>query len=950
MGGGGKGGGSQVIGYKYYLGMHMVVCHGPVDLVGPIYAGERQFTDTVSGTGQAWVFAPGLFGGEKKEGGIIGYLDILFGESTQAQNAYLVSQLGSNVPAYRGVVSLVSNKMYVCAMSPYPKPWAITVTRIPGQDWYSSKAFINQIGGAGQASANGAHMLREAIMNTDWGMGYPGSAIDDTSFMEAADTLYDEGLGLSMILAGQGSVEEFMQQILRHINGVVYTDRLTGKFVLKLTREDYVIGDLPVFDTSNVKELSSFQRPTYGEMINEVVIVYRPRGAFSDAAVTFQDLASVQAQGSVISQTLQYPGIDNAANASIIGVRELKQNSTPLAKARIVANRDAWNLNPGDPFVFTWDPKGIDRIVMRAMSLSYGNLAKGDIEINAVEDIFGVPSSAYTTPQDSLWTDPVGDPVVSPELRLEEVPYWDLKMRLSPADFAYVEDTDCYVHALAREPSVTGPSYGIWTDPAGTGTFAKVSNGVYPPTVLLAQDLSKTQEAGILITSVTWLAEIVNTGSYAYIGDEIVRVDDLDPVAGTMDAGRGCLDSAPCEHASGTRVWFAELKGGNDVTPYLPTEDLDVRVTPVTGRGELDVASAPTENIVFVGRFFKPYPAGRFAFNSVYYPSAITGALALTWVHRDRTLQDVRPIVDHFDGSIGPEVGTTYTAKLYGESDLVTTPLRTYSGVSGLSQSWTDELTDSNIWVYSPVDTYDFLLPLDTNARVEGPAQTVGWASNVTDVTFDGDFAEFPGTGYMDVEDIDIGETVSVVFGVRGGSYPSGAANTVVDKSDAAGANIFALELNSGYVRVYLGSGGLNSGDLGGSIDWTNDHYFLVTVEKDAPAPGQSEVTVYMDGAQTGQATVNTVIGSMAGKSWAVGAGWSGAATRYRYLTADIHRLGFWGSLLAVTDVWPEQRLNSELRATLTTVRSGEDSRMDCDHTADRAGFGYHFGEHYGGA
>jgi hypothetical protein len=944
MGGGGKGGGgSQVIGYKYYLGMHIVFCHGPVDYLSAIYVGERQaWIGSVSGSGRILVNAPNLFGGEKKEGGIYGWVDVLGGEPYQPVNTYLASQLGPDIPAYRGVVSLVLNKCYVCAMSPYPKPWAALVRRFPAKDWYGAKAAIG-------LSANGAHIIYEAITDTDWGMGYPFTAIDDASFKAAADTLHDEGLGISMLLSGQGSVEEFIQQVLRHINGVLYTDRLTGKFVLKLTREDYVIGDLPVFDTSNVKELASFQRPTYGEMINEVVIIYRPQGAFSDAAATFQDLASVQAQGSVISQTLQYPGIDSAANASVIGIRELKQNSTPLAKARIVANRDAWDLNPGDPFVLTWAPKGIDQVVMRAMSLNYGNMTKGDIEINAVEDIFGVPSSNYSTPQDSLWTDPVGDPVPAPELRLEEVPYWDLKMQLSPADFAYVEDNDCYLHALAREPSVASSSYGIWTDPAGTGTFAKVAQGVYPPTILLAQDLDKTQETGIAISALPWFVDDIATGYYAYIGQEVVRIDAIDGVLNTIDIGRGCLDSAPLEHASGTRVWFAELKGGSDVTPYLPTEDLDVRVTPVTGKGELDVASASTENIVFTGRFFKPYPAGRFAFNSAYYPSVITGVLDLTWVHRDRTLQDVRPIVDHFDGSIGPEVGTTYTAKLYGERDLVTTPLRTYSGVSGLSQSWTDELADSDIWVYAPVDTHDFLLPLDTNARVEGPAQTVGWASNVTDVAFDGDFAEFPGTGYMDVEDIDIGETISVVFGVRGGSYPSGAANTVADKSTAAGANILALELNSGYVCVYIGPGGLSSGNLGGTVDWTRDHYFLVTVEKDAPAPGQSRVTVYMDGAQTGQATVNTVIGSMAGKPWAVGAGWSGAATRDKYLTADIHRLGFWGSLLTAADVWPEQRLNSELRATLTTVRTGEDSRMDCDHTADRAGFGYRFGEYYGG-
>jgi hypothetical protein len=942
---GGGGGKKQVIGYKYYLGMHLVFCRGPVDGIGPLYAGERQFHSGAIVSGPITVSEPDLFGGERKEGGITGVIEVKLGEQSQMRSTYLAAQQnGLDTPAYKGVVSLIANKCYVCAMSPYIKPWAATVTNIPGRDWYGAKADINF------GSANGAHIIREAVVNSDWGLGYPWTAVDDDAFRAAADALYTEGLGLSLILAGQGAVEEFIQQILKHINGVLYTDRFTGKFVLKLTREDYSISDLPVFNTSNIKELSSFQRPGYGEMINEVVVIYRPRGAFSDAAVTFQNLASVQAQGAVVSQTLQYPGIDTAQNAAIVGVRELRQNSTPLATARIIANRDAWDLNPGDPFVLTWPPKGINQVVMRAMALNYGNLAKGDIEINAVEDVFGAPSSSYAAPQGSLWVNPVGDPVPSPGVRLEEVPYWDLKMQLSPADFDYVEDTDCYAHVLARESSMAGPSYGVWTDPVGTGDFAKVAQGVYPPTAILSQDLNKTQETGVLVTSLSWLAELITTGDYAYIDQEVVRVDGVDTVAGLIDIGRGCLDSAPQAHPSGTRIWFAESKGAAVPTAYLHAEDLDIRVTPTTGKGELNVSLAATETITFIGRFFKPYPAGQYKFNSVYYPEAFVGTLALTWVHRDRTLQTVRPMIGHFDGSIGPEADTTYTAKLYGERDLAATPLRTYPGVPGTSQSWTDELTDSGLWIYSPVDTHDFILPLDTNERVEGPSQTVGWASNVTGVTFDGDYAEFSGAGFMDVEDIDLGETVSLVFGVLGGSYPSGATNTVADKSTAAGANILALELNNGYLRVLMGVSELSSGDLGGSINWGLDHYFLVTIEKDAPSPGSSRVTVYMDGAQTGQVPIGTVIGSMAGKPWAIGAGWSGAATRDKYLTAGIHRLGFWAGLLSASDVWPGQRLNATVRAALTTVRDGEDSRMDCDHTADRAGFGYNFGEYYGGA
>ena len=41
MGGGGKGGGSSsyVVGHRYYAGLHLAMCHGPVDAVTRIIVG-----------------------------------------------------------------------------------------------------------------------------------------------------------------------------------------------------------------------------------------------------------------------------------------------------------------------------------------------------------------------------------------------------------------------------------------------------------------------------------------------------------------------------------------------------------------------------------------------------------------------------------------------------------------------------------------------------------------------------------------------------------------------------------------------------------------------------------------------------------------------------------------------------------------------------------------------
>lgn len=41
MSGGGKGSKSVTVGYRYYAGMHLALCHGPVDSLNKIVVGER---------------------------------------------------------------------------------------------------------------------------------------------------------------------------------------------------------------------------------------------------------------------------------------------------------------------------------------------------------------------------------------------------------------------------------------------------------------------------------------------------------------------------------------------------------------------------------------------------------------------------------------------------------------------------------------------------------------------------------------------------------------------------------------------------------------------------------------------------------------------------------------------------------------------------------------------
>ena len=63
------------------------------------------------------ISAPNLFGGgDDKEGGIVGGLNILMGTSGQSVNSYLQAKIGATmIPAFRGILSALWNGGQVSA-------------------------------------------------------------------------------------------------------------------------------------------------------------------------------------------------------------------------------------------------------------------------------------------------------------------------------------------------------------------------------------------------------------------------------------------------------------------------------------------------------------------------------------------------------------------------------------------------------------------------------------------------------------------------------------------------------------------------------------------------------------------------------------------------------------------------------------------------------------------
>lgn len=721
----------QIKGYRYYMGVHMGVCRGPVDELVQINVGTRpawkgrvvyqSFTVVQSGissgggssifTRNYWRIVPGdgspvadnetlmiaaagLFGGDDKEGGISGTLDLMMGAPTQAINTGLHSMLGGPlISAFRGIVTLFFNGL-IAANSPYPKKWEIRVRRTSsgwdGAPWYTAKSAIwlgTGNGTSGIKAGNGAHILYECYTNRDWGRGLPASRLNEASFLAAADKLYAEGFGLCLSWNRQSSISEFIQVVLNHIGGGVATDPTSGKITLKLIRGDYDAATLPLFTFDTGLLGIDEERASSSEgACNEMIVNWLDPVTNKKKSVRRKNTGAIQAAGGLNTTTKDYPGLPTYELAARVAARDLRASQGDIKRYKIRLDRRAYAIQPGDAFRISEPSRGLNDVVLRAGRVDDGEITDGTITITALQDVFGLPASSFGQPQPSGWVAPDPTPQPLSYRQIMEAPYTTLAGLIAAADLAAMPATDCYVTGIAARPTTTLATDFVVADRIGSAQYIVNADGAFSATGVTSAAATPMQAA---VTLSCPDLDFIVIGSAALWENEIVRVVTIDAATGATTLARGCADTVPVAHAAGTRLWFYDGNGGTVPIAYASGETIDVKLLSRTGTDILDPALAPTDNLVFSQRQARPYPPGNFKINTVAYPAVMTGDLTVSWAHRDRLVQSSQ-LVDTTAASIGPEAGTTYTVTVYGDTG---TLIHTESGLSGTTWTYSTEAT-----------------------------------------------------------------------------------------------------------------------------------------------------------------------------------------------------------------------------------------------------------------
>jgi len=679
----------QTVGYRYRMGMHNILSLGSVDELK-----EIRFDDEIAWSGSATsnqaisINAPNLFGGDEKEGGVSGTVDFETGAASQIKNTYLQSQLGTDIPAYRGRVGLVFrgggasggffsffSSAFYFGTTNYLKPLSAVMRRTDTQadytaQWYIAKARIGD-------DLNPVHIIRECLVSPVFGLNESTALIDSVSFEAAADICFDEGFGLSFTFdRSEASVSEFLNDIRNIIDCSIYQD-LNGKYYIKMIRDDYIVGNLETFGEDEIVQLKDFARPSNSELINDIYINFTDRSNnYSKRVASSANIANINAQGRRVQGSFDYYGIHESDLASIVAARELKQASSALFKCTIIGTRMFLDYNAGDVFILTYPAWGIESVVVRVVSVDYGELSDNKLSINVAEDVFGINNAIYSAPQNSGWVNPEDDPIDNDQAVIMDMPYYEL-VRFNGEESAQNQPTGTGF-GITLVPQIQGQSIGFdtWLDLGGGYSFYRSDS--YTPVGVLPDALDDS--IANIVTTLSGFAGLsdVEINTPAYYDGEFMKVVAVDAITGDIELARGAIDTVPIAHDAAKPLLFLSTQSYVESPELLAGASFDEKLLIKTSKSTLAIGDATEYSLTVAERFQTPYPPADF----VITPTA--GDYVTTW--KTRTRLNGYAITEQSEAAQTGEAGQTDTLTILDG----VTQLRQITGITADTYTYTE--------------------------------------------------------------------------------------------------------------------------------------------------------------------------------------------------------------------------------------------------------------------
>lgn len=667
--------------------------------------------------------APELFGGNKKEGGVRGLMWWLNGNLKQILPGPLFSRLGltaATCPGFRGLASAFftgfrndntegtdffwpdfaaingieadQKGFNWIANNPYLKAISVVVCRAP-QGLNPSIALIslpNDSVGNAQFAANPAHIIFEAMTNRDWGMGESFGAFNIGSFEQAAQTLFDENFGLSLLWTRQSKIEDFIKEILDHIQAALFVDPATGKHTLKLLRAVDPALSLQLLSPDNA-QLSSFKMNMWGDVTNEIVVTWTNPETSKEETVTAQDLAAISMQGAQpASASRNYYGIASQALAIVVADRDLAAVVHPITTCEAEVTKTFWRTVMHDAVELTWPERFIESVIFRVSQVTAGTTSN-TVKLSLYEDIFSLNRASYLSPNATEWSNSSLPPQPLTLYQMGTAPAFLTASALGLSDISYLVYPEV-ISGITVGPStnddinyelityVSTSSGDIVQSSLGTRTL----EGTWTSTVTLAQETST-----VIVTMPGFMGNAPEVGQFVLIGmvgdaaTEIALVNTVSAAGYLLD--RGVLDSTPKAWPIGTQLWaIPDNIQWPDDTRRAAFETASYHLRSRTSLGLLPLASAPQVDVLLTERPHLPNRPANVKVDTTAFGTFNLGggsSMTVSWARRNR-INEATQVLRWTDADIAPEVGQTTRIYLM-QSDR--TPIASISGITDTS-------------------------------------------------------------------------------------------------------------------------------------------------------------------------------------------------------------------------------------------------------------------------
>ena len=367
----------------------------------------------------------------------------------------------------------------------------------------------------------------------------------------------------------------------------------------------------------------------------------------STASPIAMDEGNIAVQNRTVSKSVKMALFTTNENAVWAGRNALQKVSYPYAEIKCVVNRNLFRLEVGDCFYFSYAPYSISNMIFRVAKIKERDLRSENIEITAVEDVFGVTRvrDDYVAPTDNTpgRTSYVAEPfdyeqiIESPYAMSGEttalIPMAGRKSFLDLGFLLYMSvDSGVSYFLIDVFPSLM--PYGELVGSYSNNTHT-IDNEVG-----FTIDFDYTTDADLYETT-TFSKVLSGISNTAILGNELMSVQTITPDEYNeyilTDIIRGRYGTEKENHTAGEAFYFIDsdiMKAIN--SEIIPNVTRQFKLVPYNKYLACDISHCAAISVDITGLSKTPYKPINFLANDGSYAARYTIDVVLTWSPRYR--------------------------------------------------------------------------------------------------------------------------------------------------------------------------------------------------------------------------------------------------------------------------------------------------------------------------